>query len=124
MMIDPESYRKGFEDKSLDDILHERDRIIDFMKDFENDKLPLEYYMRDPSAEVVYLTNISYLKEICDLITIKIDELESKSVVEFRIIDEMLSQLDKKEQDEFLDSLKTKDNKLYDDYMDWKNNED
>lgn len=124
MMINPESYRKGFEDKSLDDILHERDRIIDFMKDFKNGKLPLEYYMRDPSAEVVYLTNISYLKEICDLITIKIDELESKSVVEFRIIDEMLSQLDKKEQDEFLDSLKTKDNKLYDDYMDWKNNED
>ena len=74
MILDSKSYRKEFEYSSLEKVLQERDRIIKFMKDFENDELPEKYYERDPSPETVYLLNIDYLKEICDLIKIKMQK--------------------------------------------------
>ena len=120
-MIDPKSYKKEFENESLDKVLQERDRITDFMKDFESGNLPEKYFERDPSPEVVYLTNALYLKEICDLIITKMSEKESKPKIEpFLAIEEVLSKFDAKKQEKFLNDLRTKDTQLYDDYMEWK----
>lgn len=70
-MLNPKNYRKEFENASLKKILQERDRIVEFMQDFENNKIPKKYYERDTSPELIYFTNLDYLKEICDLIKSK-----------------------------------------------------
>lgn len=126
-MLNPEDYRKEFEAANLKKVLQERDRIIDFMHDFENNKLPKKYYERDPSPEVVYLTNIDYLKEICDLIKIKMkmNKSDNKTVrlSPFLAIEEVVSKFDDEKQKQFFDELKIKDEELYYKYMEWKANE-
>ena len=47
MILDPKNYRKEFEGSSLKKILQERDRIIEFMHAFEDNKLPKKYYERE-----------------------------------------------------------------------------
>lgn len=122
MMLNPNDYRKEFEDASLKKVLQERDRIIDFMHDFENNKLPKKYYERDPSPEVVYTTNIDYLKEICDLIKVKRNENNHKTVrlSPFLAIEEVVSKFDEETKKEFFDDLKAKDPELYYKYLEWK----
>ncbi len=122
MILNPKDYRKEFEAVDLKKILQERDRIIDFMHDFENKKLPKKYYERDPSPEKVYLTNLEYLKEICDLIKIRMNEKNQKTVrlSPFLAIDEVISKFDEEKQKEFFDDLKTKDPELYYKYLEWK----
>lgn len=111
MILDSKSYRKEFEYSSLEKVLQERDRIIKFMKDFENDELPEKYYERDPSPETIYLLNIDYLKEICDLIKIKMQKKEDPKpkLAPFLAIEKILSKLDDEKQKHFLEDLKIKD---------------
>ena len=111
MILDSKSYRKEFEYSSLEKVLQERDRIIKFMKDFENDELPEKYYEREPSPETVYLLNIDYLKEICDLIKIKMQKKEDPKpkLAPFLAIEQVLSKLDDEKQKHFLEDLKIKD---------------
>ena len=120
-MMDSRSYRNEFEGESLDKILQERDRIVKFMKDFETHNLPSKYYERDTSPEEVYHSNILYLKEICDLIIIKMNQKDPKpKAAPFLAIEEILSRLDESKHEEFLSDLKIKDSKLYEDFMEWK----
>lgn len=121
-MLTPHDYRKEYEASSLEQILHERDRIIDFMHDFENDKIPKKYYERDLSPESIYLRNVEYLKEICDLIKIKMNESNQKTVrlSPYRAIDQVISKFDEKKQKEFFEELKIKDKELYYKYLEWK----
>lgn len=127
MMLDPKDYRKELENATLKKILKDRDRIIEFMHDFENNKLPKKYYERDPSPEVVYLTNLEYLKEICDLIKIKKDEIDSGNktvrLSPFMAIEEVISKFDDEQRKHFFEDLKVKDEDLYFRYMDWKMNQ-
>lgn len=125
MILDSKSYRKEFEYSSLEKVLQERDRIIKFMKDFENDELPEKYYERDPSPETVYLLNIDYLKEICDLIKIKMQKKEDPKpkLAPFLAIEQILSKLDDEKQKHFLEDLKIKDEQLYYEYKEWKEGE-
>ena len=124
MMLHPKDYRKEFEAASLKKILRERDRIVEFMQDFENNKLPKKYYERDPSPEVVYMSNIDYLKELCDLIKIKMYEKNSnpKEVHHspFIALEEVMSKFDEEKRKQFLEDLKVKDEELYYKYMEWK----
>ena len=124
MMLHPKDYRKEFEAASLKKILQERDRIVEFMQDFENNKLPKKYYERDPSPEVVYMSNIDYLKELCDLIKIKMYEMNSnpKEVRHspFIALEEVMSKFDEEKRKQFLEDLKVKDEELYYKYMEWK----
>lgn len=124
MMLHPKDYRKEFEAASLKKILRERDRIVEFMQDFENNKLPKKYYERDPSPEVVYMSNIDYLKELCDLIKIKMYERNSnpKEVRHspFIALEEVMSKFDEEKRKQFLEDLKVKDEELYYKYMEWK----
>ena len=125
MILDSKSYRKEFEYSSLEKVLQERDRIIKFMKDFENDELPEKYYERDPSPETIYLLNIDYLKEICDLIKIKMQKKEDPKpkLTPFLAIEQVLSKLDDEKQKHFLEDLKIKDEQLYYEYKEWKEGE-
>ena len=66
--LNPKDYRRELEAASLKKILQERDRIVQFMQGYENNRLAKKYYERDPSPKVIYLANTEYLKEICDLI--------------------------------------------------------
>lgn len=122
MMLNPKDYRKEFEVASLKKILQERDRIIEFMRDFENNKIPRKYFGLDTNPELVYFTNIEYLKEICDLIKIKMNEKNNKAVrlTPFLAIEEVISKFDKEKQKEFFKDLKAKDEELYYKYMEWK----
>ena len=122
MILNPKEYRLELEDASLKKIFQERDKIIEFMHDFENDNIPQKYYERDPSPEEVYLTNIEYLKEICDLIKVKLHEKDHKTVrlSPFLAIDEVISKFDEETKKEFFDDLKKKDSELYYKYIEWK----
>ena len=126
MMLSPKDYRKELEASNFKKILRERDRIVEFMQDFENDRLPAKYYERDPSPEEVYLINLDYLKEICDLIKIKKgeDHSDNKSVRLSPVlaIEEVLSKFDGEKQKQFFEDLKVKDEELYHRYIDWKIN--
>lgn len=127
-MLHPKDYRKEFEAASLKKILQERDRIIEFMHAYENNKLPKKYYERDPSPKIVYLTNVDYLKEICELIKIKKQEEDSNNDIvylpQFQAIDEVLSKFDEEKRKQFLEDLKVKDEELYYKYIESKvNNE-
>lgn len=122
-MLHPRDYKKEFEAASLKNVLRERDRIVGFMHDFENENLPKKYYERDPSPEIVYLTNIDYLKEICDLIKIKMLEKDSNPkdvrLSPFLAIEEVISKFDDEKRKQFLDDLKVKDEELYYKYIEW-----
>lgn len=122
MMLTPEDYRRELEDASLKKIFQERDRIVEFMHAFENDNIPEKYYERDPSPEVVYFTNVEYLKEICDLIEAKLYEKDHKIVrlSPFLAIEEVISKFDEETKKEFFDDLKKKDPELYYQYIEWK----
>lgn len=124
MMMDSKTYIKEFEDAGLKKVLQERDRIIEFMHDFENHKLPKKYYERDPSPEEVYAYNLDYLKEICDLIKVKMAEKEDEPEVvdasPYAAIEEIISKFDEERQREFLEELKEKDAETYYKYMEWK----
>ena len=122
MMLNPEDYRKEFETASLKKIFKERDRIVEYMHKFETDKIPKKYYERDPSPEVIYLTNVEYLKEICDLIKIKLYEKDHKIVrlSPFLAIEEVISKFDEETKKEFFEDLKSKDPELYYKYLEWK----
>lgn len=125
MILDPKTYRKEFENASLKMTLQERDRIINFMHDFENKKLPKKYYEHDPSPEVIYFANIEYLKEICDLIKIKMKNKDNKTVrlSPFLAIEEVTSKFNDEKRKEFFEDLKIKDEELYYKYFEWKVNE-
>jgi len=68
MMIDPETYRNAYEKASLKEIIKERDRLIREIRRYEKGKIPEDDYCMDPSPEVIYICNNSYLAELCYLI--------------------------------------------------------
>lgn len=125
-MLNPKDYRREFEAASLKKVLQERDRIVQFMQDYENHKLAKKYYERDPSPRDIYFANIEYLKEICDLIKIKTDEKDleetSQDSSPFITIERVISKFDDDKRRQFLDDLKVKDENLYYRYLEWKVN--
>ena len=106
MILNPTDYRKEFEAASLKKILKERDRIINFMHDYENNKIPKKYYERDPSPKEIYFSHIEFLKEICDLINIKMNEKNNKPVrlSPFLAIEEVTSKFDEEKRKQFFNN--------------------
>lgn len=125
-MVNPKSYRSKYENAGLDELLSERDRLIKFMRKYENHKLPDAFYLVDPNPEVIYFSNMDYLTEICDLIKIRMRDddfyYKSSQIIILRDIDSELSKLDLNEQKEALEKLKIDDKKLYDEFTEWKKN--
>lgn len=73
-MIDPESLKESLRHASLTEIIKERDRLIREIRKYERGKIPEEDFCMNPSPDVVYSCNLSYLSVICDLIQEKIRE--------------------------------------------------
>lgn len=70
MMIHPEGYINMIEDKSYENLLQERDALIEKIHLFESSmhEPKGEEWMISPSPEVVYQCNLMYLAKLCELI--------------------------------------------------------
>ena len=71
MMIDPATFRKAFENATIQEIIKERDGLIREIRRYEKGKIPEEDYCINPSPEMVYYCNNLYLAELCYLINEK-----------------------------------------------------
>ena len=71
MMIDPATFRKALENATIEEIIKERDILIREIHKYENGKISIDEFCMDPSPDVVYLMNNSYLAELCHLIVEK-----------------------------------------------------
>ncbi|MBO4835301.1 MAG: hypothetical protein J5483_04235 [Lachnospiraceae bacterium] len=67
MMMSPETYKDIHQDDSYEELLEERDSLLEAMHDFEENYEPSEPFMF-PSQEDVYLFNLQYLAKLCELI--------------------------------------------------------
>lgn len=75
MMADPSIIRKAYENATLKEIIKERDRLIREILRYGKGKIPENQYCMDPSPEVIYMMNNSYLAELCHLINEKMDKI-------------------------------------------------
>ena len=74
MMIDPEIFKESLRHESLEEIIKARDSLIRQIQKYERDGPEDMEIAMDPSPDVVYYCNLSYLSEICGLIQEKIHE--------------------------------------------------
>lgn len=74
MMVSSSFYREKNENKSLKELIVEKNNLIDFINEYEQNKILSETpkFMEDdmvkPSPRTRYRMNLDYLKEIVDLI--------------------------------------------------------
>ena len=74
MMISPQGYIEQHKDKSLEELIKERNELLDEMKEYEeanilNKKPPIfSGIIIEPSPSTVYYWNNHYLNAITDLI--------------------------------------------------------
>ena len=80
MMLSPEDYRKNLENKTIEYLIIERNRLIRYMERFEYDELPENY--EEPDNGTVYMFYYLYLAELCDLISGRIlDKFNKKEMI-------------------------------------------
>ena len=82
----------------------------------------LETYMGVSVSSLDDKSPSEYLKELCDLIKIRMEEKNQKTVrlSPFLAIEEVISKFDDEKQKEFFNDLKVKDPELYYKYLEWK----
>ena len=76
MMISPQSYIEQQKDKSYEELIKERDRLIKDVRYFEKH---IEKFMNNesgihPSPDVKYQIYLDYLGELCKLLSDKFNE--------------------------------------------------
>lgn len=71
MLISPEIYLEQSIEKSYDDLIKVRDKLIREIRKFEKGGDNFSLIHIDPSPEVFYQMNLLYLAKICELISIK-----------------------------------------------------
>ena len=83
MMLSPESVIDYLSDKTYDEIIKERDRIIREIRRFEKNKVDESEWLICPSPDVRYQCNLEYLAGICKLLLSKYqnDEMIIKPTV-------------------------------------------
>ena len=75
MMISPKTYIKEQKDKTYEELIKERDRLIKEVRYFEKKKkkeMKVQYI--SPSHDVIYQWNLECLSELCSLIQEKFNE--------------------------------------------------
>lgn len=76
MMISPESYAVGLQEKTYNELLAVRDELIDEIREYEKPSVLYDPQISvGPSPEVVYQMNLMYLAEVCKLIAQKYSEI-------------------------------------------------
>ena len=72
MMMSPEGYAERYKGAEYHEMIKERDRLIDSIRQFEQKQREGdrsgEEWMIEPSPEVVYQCNLEYLAELCKMI--------------------------------------------------------
>ena len=71
MMIGPETYLKQIKDKSYEELLEEKRKLIEKINNFENSDNIETIFFIDPSPEVQYQCNLEYLAKLCTLLAEK-----------------------------------------------------
>ena len=75
MMISPKTYIEEQKDKTYEELIKERDRLIKEVRYFEKHiekEMKVQYI--SPSPDVIYQWNLEYLSELCNLIQEKFNE--------------------------------------------------
>lgn len=123
-MIDSESYRKKYEDKSLSELLRQRESLMKYMERYESGNLPLEIFSTTPSPQTRYYMYVEYMKELMDLIRIRMDEEDFHSRIHeinaCRYFDDMIEKMDDDAKSDIMGQLKEMDSEFYDRYVEWK----
>ncbi len=70
MMMSPEVYIDEQKNKSYDELLKEKERLVKDIEQYENNP-DFEEIIIDPSPDVRYQCNLEYLSELCKLIADK-----------------------------------------------------
>lgn len=69
MMISPESYVEDHKDDTFEQLIEERERLIEEIRDLEDILLggkPIaEEYMTKPGPDVIYQMDLEYLAALC-----------------------------------------------------------
>lgn len=92
MMISPQGYIEQHKDKPLEELIKERNKLIETLKEYEDENIlnnkPKERngLIIDPSPEVVYSCYNDYLNEITDLIIERQKEKKVKTSID-KVID-------------------------------------
>ena len=68
MMISPQSFIENLENKEYEILIKEKNKLINEIKRFEENKMTDSEICMDPSPEVIYQCNLLYLSELCKLI--------------------------------------------------------
>lgn len=74
MMISPEMFLTMHKDMKYQDLLHVRDELIGWTREFESKSYDPEENNFHPSPEVRYQMNLQYLGKLCELISEKYNE--------------------------------------------------
>ena len=72
--MSPQSVIQMKKDKSYNELIDERNKVIEEIKDFENTPYDPENYNICPSPDVFYQWNLEYLGLLCNLIAEKFRE--------------------------------------------------
>ena len=71
MMISPQTYISRFKSAKYTDLIKERDRLINELREFEQNEMTGdrsgEEWLMDPNPEVMYQCSLDYLAELCEL---------------------------------------------------------
>ena len=68
MMISPETYINTQKRKTYKELLKERNKLINDIKNFESGNIENSNLIIEPAPEVIYQCNLMYLGELCKLI--------------------------------------------------------
>lgn len=72
MMVSPETYMSFLQDKNYEELIKERDSLIDEIKGYE--KISDDFIDMNPSREILYKYNHLYLSKVCELLSEKFTE--------------------------------------------------
>ena len=74
MMVSPEYMKSEYEKMSYEELVAERDNLLSYIRDFEENKIDEDAYQINPSPDVIYQMNHEYLGQIAPLIAEKFRE--------------------------------------------------
>lgn len=78
MMVSPETFIENLKGKSYNELLEEREKLLNDIYSFEKKQNKFKEIFISPSPEVRYQVNLQYLGKLCELIAIKYNKEYNK----------------------------------------------
>lgn len=82
MMASPEAYMSFLQDKNYEELIKERDSLIDEIKEYEERSDELIDISTIPSRETIYKYNHIYLSKVCELLSQKFTDMELSNILQ------------------------------------------